>query len=90
MSKLQRWEGLGLSRVSLGASWEGHRASRKGLRAWDGLRASWETDRQTDRQTERKKERKKETDRQRETKKQKVSSTFMLIKLSQERSGSPH
>ena len=27
LSKLQRWEGLGLMRVSLGASWEGLRAS---------------------------------------------------------------
>ena len=28
--KLQRWEGLGSSRVSLGASWEGLRASQGG------------------------------------------------------------
>ena len=34
LSKLQHWEGLGLSRVSPGASWEVLSAS------WEGLRAS--------------------------------------------------
>ena len=36
--KLQRWEGLGSSRVSLEASWEGLRVRD----SWEGPKASWE------------------------------------------------
>ena len=51
LRKLQLWEGLRSSQVSLEASWEGLRSSWEGPQArWEGLRARWEggTDKQMD------------------------------------------